>query len=140
MSYWCPNQLEYMALPACHLYYQWVTNVKTKELSCFYLCRSNDWFLGKSQNDIMASLLTHYLAKLIGYTVKYLSYTGVDVHLYTNHIDQAKELIKREPRQLPELVIKKDINTLDDILNLEFDDIELINYNPYPVIKASMVI
>ena len=137
---WCPTQLDYAALPPCHLYIQFYCNPEKKELSCFFLLRSNDFFLGNPTNVIQYALLTHYLAQLIGYTPKELVFTGIDVHLYTNHIEQVKEQLRREPKELPKLIIKKNLKTLEDILSLEYEDIELINYNPHPSIKAPMAV
>lgn len=140
ISFWNPFQMQYMALPPCHLYYQWIARPQTKELYGFYLLRSSDWFLGKPQNDIMTGLLTHYLAKLIGYTAKEISVSSIDTHIYTNHIEQCKLQLSRTPKTLPKLVIKKDLRRLDDILDLEFDDIELDGYKPDKTIKGEMAV
>jgi len=140
LNLWCPTQIDYAALPPCHLYAQLYCNPDKKELSCFFLLRSNDFFLGNPTNIIQYALLTHYLAALIGYTPKELVFTGVDVHIYTNHINQVKEQLQREPKKLPELIINKKIKTLDDILSLQYEDIKLVGYDPHPAIKAPMTI
>ncbi len=140
ISLWCPTQLDYSALPPCHLYTQFYCNPDKKELSCFFLMRSNDVFLGLPTNLIQYSLLTHYLAELCGYTAKELVYTGVDVHIYTNHLEQVQEQLKREPKEPAKLVIKKKAETLEDILSLQFEDVELSGYNPHPAIKAPMAV
>jgi thymidylate synthase len=140
ISLWCPTQLDYSALPPCHLYTQFYCNPEKKELSCFFLMRSNDVFLGLPTNLVQYALLTHYLAELSGYTAKELVYTGVDVHIYSNHLEQVQEQLNREPRELPRFKIKKTLKTLDDITALQFEDVELEGYNPYPAIKAPMAV
>lgn len=140
MSYWNPQQMHITALPPCHLYTQLTADPEKKELTCFFLMRSCDLFLGLPTNLIMYGLLTHYLAKLIGYTPRELIWYGVDSHIYTNHIDQVEEQLGREPRELPKLAIKKDIKSLEDILALEYYDIDLVAYDPHPAIKAPMAV
>lgn len=141
ISLWCPTQLDYMALPPCHLYVQFLTNPKLATLDCFFLMRSNDVALGLPTNIIQYALLTNYIAKMFDLQPRYLGYTGVDAHIYMNHLDALKEQIAREPKEhLPSFNIKKEINSLDDILNLEFNDIAVENYDYHPNIKMDMVI
>jgi len=140
ISLWCPTQLDYSALPPCHLYTQFYCNPEKKELSCFFLMRSNDVFLGLPTNLIQYALLTHYLAALCGYQAKELVYTGVDVHIYNNHLEQVQEQLSRTPRPLPQFKINKKLTSLADIENLQFEDVELVAYDPYPAIRAPMAI
>jgi thymidylate synthase len=140
INLWNPAQLDYAALPPCHLYTQFYCNPEKKELSCLFMLRSSDFFLGFPTNAIQYALLTFYLAKLTGYTAKELVFTGVDVHLYTNHLEQVQEQLKRGARELPKLIIKKELETLDDMLDLEYEDVEISGYNPHPAIKAPMAV
>ena len=127
-----------MSLPPCHNYCQFYCDIDSKELSCAVVIRSNDLFLGNPFNLCQYSLLTIFMAAITGYKPGELFYTGVDVHLYLDHIEQAKEQIKREPRPFPKLKINKTLNSLDDVLALNFEDLELVDYNPHPPIKAKM--
>ncbi|MEK7432588.1 MAG: thymidylate synthase [Cyanobacteriota bacterium] len=140
ISLWCPTQLDLMALPPCHLYTQFYCNPEKKELSCFLLMRSSDLFLGLPTNIIQYALLTHFIAKITGYTPKELFYTSVDSHLYTNHLEQVDIQVERESFKLPEFIIKKEVKTLDDILSLSYEDVELKNYQFHPAIKAEMAV
>lgn len=140
ISLWCPTQLDYVALPPCHLYTQFYCNPEKKELSCFLLMRSSDLFLGLPTNIIQYALLTHYIAKLCGYTPKELCYTAVDSHIYLNHIEAVNIQLERESYDLPQLLIKKELNSLEDILYLTFEDVKLENYKYQPAIKADMAI
>lgn len=133
-----PAQEHLMALPPCHNYAQFYCDLEKKELNCFLLCRSQDLFLGCVYNLCQYNLLTSILAKITGYSPGELYYTGVDVHLYLDHLEQAEEQIKRVPRPFPKLKINYDIKSLDDIEKLEFSHLELDGYNPYPKIKAKM--
>jgi thymidylate synthase len=140
ISLWNPKDLPETALPPCHLYSQFYCDPEKKELSCFFLMRSTDLFLGLPTNIIQYALLTHYLAKLLGYTAKELVYSGVDAHLYVNSLEALEIQSEREPYDLPQLVINKDLNSLDDILALEFTDIELKGYQSQKNIKVDMVV
>lgn len=135
-----PAQEHLMCLPPCHCYAQFDCDVENKLLNCFVLIRSNDMFLGNPFNLAQYNLLTVLLAKITGYKPGQLIYYGVDVHLYENHIEQAKLQITREPRPFPQLKIHKKLSSLTDVLKLEFSDLELVNYNPYPRIKAGMAV
>ncbi|MFN8674520.1 MAG: thymidylate synthase [Candidatus Sericytochromatia bacterium] len=140
ISLWCPTQLDYAALPPCHLYTQFYCNPDKKEISCFLLMRSSDLFLGLPTNLIQYALLTHYIAKICGYTAKELYYNAVDAHIYVNHLDKVNIQIERKPYPLPELIIKKEVKTLDDVLALNFEDIEIKNYQSHSALKADMAV
>lgn len=139
ISLWNPNQLNFSALPPCHLYTQFVVNQKLNELNCFFLMRSNDFFLGNPTNMIQYALLTHLIATVCGLKPGRLVFTGVDVHLYENHIPAAAEQLNREPSSLPKLIIPE-VTSLEDICRLTEKDIYLEGYNPLPAIKAPMAI
>lgn len=133
---WNPNQLSEMALPPCHMLHMYsvegnFTTDGCKLNNCFVM-RSNDVPYGLPFNIMGYALLNHIFAKHLGLEPGELVYMGWDVHIYKNQIEMCKELVKREPRPLPKLVIKKDLPTLQDIMDLQWTDIELIGYDPYP--------
>ena len=140
ISAWNPSQNKYAALPACHLVYTFYTNPEKKELSCHLLIRSQDTLLGQPYNLASMSFLTHIFAKSIGYTAKEVCLTAVDCHLYVNHLDAVEEQLKREPYPLPQLKINKELKTFDDIMDLKFDDFEILDYKYHPAIKAEMAV
>ena len=102
--------------------------------------RSADFFLGVPFNIASYSLLVHIIAKLTGLNAKKLIISFGDVHLYSNHIEQAKTQINRSPLCFPKLNIKKELNTIEDIENCSLEDFELINYYCHPTIKADMAV
>jgi thymidylate synthase len=102
--------------------------------------RSADFALGVPLNLASMSLLLMLFAKTCNMKPGVATWIGGDVHLYENHIDTIKEQIKREPLPLPTINIKKDITTLDDILNLNIDDFELINYQSHPKINFELFV
>lgn len=142
ISGWCPSQLHLQSLPPCHVAYFFNYNPATNELNCHMTQRSCDTFLGVPFNLSSTALLTCLFAKAAGMKPGEITWTGVDVHLYRNHIESGvvAEQISREPRPFPTLNIKKDIKTLDDIENLEYDDLELVGYKPHKKLKAKMAI
>lgn len=133
---WNPGQLHEMALPPCHMLHMYsvegnFTTDGCKLNNCFVM-RSNDVPYGLPFNIMGYALLNHIFAKHLGLEPGELVYMGWDVHIYKNQIEMCKELIKREPRPLPKLIIKKDLPTLQDIMDLQWSDIELIGYDPHP--------
>lgn len=138
---WNPKQLKYMALPPCHLYYQVILNKEKKELKAFLLMRSSDELLGYPNNVFQYSLLTYFLANYLGYEAKEFVHFAVDCHLYENQFEAAEKLITDIPisYSTPKLEILKKINSLDDLVNLDFKDLKITDYNPAPYIPVKMV-
>ena len=124
-----------MALAPCHALFQFF--VSQGALSCQLYQRSCDTFLGLGFNIASYSLLTHMLAQQCDLNVGDFIWTGGDVHLYLNHMEQAKEQLSREPYELPKLNIKR---KPDSIYNYAYNDFELVNYQCHPHIKAPISI
>ena len=124
-----------MALAPCHALFQFF--VSQGALSCQLYQRSCDTFLGLGFNIASYSLLTHMLAQQCDLNVGDFIWTGGDVHLYLNHMEQAKEQLLREPYELPKLNIKR---KPDSIYDYTYDDFELVNYQCHPHIKAPISI
>jgi thymidylate synthase len=138
VSAWNVAEIDNMALPPCHLLYQF--DVSDGKLNCQWYQRSVDSFLGLPFNITSYALLTCLLAKITGLTPGKLTFAGGDTHIYLNHIEQCKEQISRIPHAFPTLNIKKDIKNLQDIENLSLEDLELINYKSHAAIKADMAV
>lgn len=138
VSAWNVEEINSMALPPCHLLFQF--DVSDGKLNCQWYQRSVDTFLGLPFNISSYALLTYLIAKITNLIPGTLTFSGGDTHIYLNHIDQCKEQINRTPYIFPQLNIKKDIKTLEDIENLQFNDIELIDYKSHAAIKAEMAV
>lgn len=104
---WNPAKLDEMALPPCHLLYHFLPNKNTKELSLCMTQRSADYFLGIPFNIASCALLLHIVARLTGYTPKWLTITTNDSHIYENAIEGTREMLSREPYPLPVLKIQE---------------------------------
>ena len=124
-----------MQLPPCHFCFQFY--VLGGKLSCMFNMRSNDVFLGLPFNIASYALLTHLIAHECNLEVGDLIYTGADVHIYSNHIEQIKLQMSRESRSLPQLKLNEN---LKNVFDFEMEDIELIAYNPHPAIKAPVAV
>ena len=135
MSAWNPGDLNKMALPPCHCLFQFF--VSNGRLSCQLYQRSCDVFLGLPFNIASYSLLTHMIADQCGLDVGEFVWTGGDVHLYTNHLDQAKLQLKRELRQLPKLILKRKASS---VFTYNYEDFSFENYLPHPHIKAEVAV
>ena len=136
LTSWNPGELDQMALPPCHVLCQFYVN-KNKELSCHMYQRSVDVFLGLPFNIASYALLTHLIAQVCGLGVAELVISTGDTHIYTNHVEQVKEQLSREPLPLPTLKINQSIKNIDDFLP---EDIELVEYKCYTAIKADMAV
>lgn len=133
VSAWNVGDIDKMKLPPCHLLFQFY--IVNKELSCQLYQRSADVFLGVPFNIASYALLTILIAKTLDLQLGSFIHTLGDAHLYSNHIDQARLQLKREPRELPELKI---INKYNNIFSYQYNDIQIIDYDPYDHIKASV--
>lgn len=132
---WNPAEVEGMALPPCHVLFQFY--VQEKELSCQLYQRSADLLLGVPFNIASYSLLTLMVAQLCGLRAGEFVHTFGDLHLYTNHLEQAREQLSRSPRQLPQLRINSGVHEID---GFDYDDFELVGYDPHPAIKAPIAV
>ena len=123
------------ALPPCHAFFQFY--VSEGKLSCQLYQRSADTFLGVPFNIASYALFTMMIAQVTDLAPGDFVHTFGDVHLYNNHLDQAKEQLSRDTRPLPEMRINKNVKNITDF---SFEDFELLNYNPHPHIKAAVSI
>jgi thymidylate synthase len=121
------------ALPPCHAFFQFY--VSEGKLSCQLYQRSADTFLGVPFNIASYALFTMMIAQVTNLDLGDFVHTFGDVHLYNNHIEQAKEQLSRELRSLPTMKLNPEIKDLNDF---KFEDFELENYNPHPHIKAAV--
>ncbi len=111
--------------------------VPRRKLSCFYMMRSNDYLIGAPFNIASYALLTYMVAQQLNMVPDELVYSGVDVHLYSNHLEQAKLQLTREPYPLPKLVIKR---KPDSIFDYKYEDFELVGYQAHPHIAAPVAV
>ena len=135
VSAWNVGELDQMALAPCHALFQFY--VAQGKLSCQLYQRSCDVFLGLPFNIASYSLLVHMIAQQCDLEVGDFVWTGGDTHLYSNHMEQTHLQLSREPKPLPKLVIKRRPPTIFDY---EFEDFEIVDYDPYPAIKAPVAI
>jgi thymidylate synthase len=133
VSAWNVGFIEEMALPPCHTMFQFY--VADGKLSCQLYQRSADVFLGVPFNIASYALLVMMIARVMGLEYGDFVHTFGDVHLYNNHIDQAKLQLTRDPRPLPEMKINPDVK---DLFAFRYEDFELLNYDPHPHIKAAV--
>lgn len=137
VSGWNVGELELMALPPCHSFFQFYVS-QDKKLSCQLYQRSGDLFLGVPFNIASYSLLTHLIAGHCGLGVGEVILNFGDLHIYNNLLPQCIMQLQREPRELPKLIIRQDLRTLEDISDFETSSISLLGYNPHPTIKGKL--
>lgn len=135
VSAWNVGELEHMALPPCHILFQFY--VANGKLSCQLYQRSADLFLGVPFNIASYALLTLMVAKVTGLEPGEFIHTLGDAHIYMNHIEQVSIQLGREPKRLPQMKIKRNVT---NIFDFQFDDFELIGYEPYPHIKGEVAV
>src|ERR1044071_940148 len=135
VSAWNVGELEQMALAPCHLLFQFY--VAKGRLSCQMYQRSADSFLGVPYNITSYSLLTSMIAQQCDLEVGDFIWTGGDCHIYSNHMEQVRLQLSREPHPLPQLIIKR---RPDSIFDYKFEDFELVNYQSHPHIAAPVAV
>ena len=134
---WNPAQISQMALPPCHAFVQFYVD-EDDRLSCQLYQRSADVFLGVPFNIASYATLTMMLAKVCNLKLGDFVHTFGDAHIYVNHVEQVKMQLERECRKLPQLLIKND--EAKSITEFKFEDFELVNYDPWPVIKGEIAV
>ena len=135
VSAWNPAEIDEMALPPCHVLFQFYVN--DGELSCQLYQRSADLFLGVPFNIASYSLLTMMMAQVCDLAPGDFVHTFGDLHLYQNHLEQAREQLSRECRPLPRIQLNPAITRIEDF---RFEDFTLLDYNPHPSIKAPIAV
>lgn len=133
VSAWNVADIDNMALPPCHALFQFY--IADGKLSCQLYQRSADLFLGVPFNIASYALLTMMLAQVCGYQYGEFIHTFGDAHIYLNHLEQVHTQLERTPRPLPKMKINPDVK---DIFSFKYEDFELVDYNPYPHIKAEV--
>jgi thymidylate synthase len=145
---WNPAALDAVALPACHLLYQFIPNPTTKELSMCLYVRSNDLGLGTPFNLAEGAALMHLVGRLTGYTPRWFTYFIGDAHIYENHMEMVQEQLKREPFPLPELIISDRVPSFAQtgkyepewLEKIEPTDFALEGYQHHAPITAAMAV
>lgn len=134
---WNVAELDKMALPPCHMMFQFYVNTSSRTLSCQMYQRSADLFLGVPFNIASYSLLTMMVAQVCGLVPLEFIHTIGDAHIYKNHLDQVKTQLLRTPRKLPTMVLNRNVK---DIFEFKYEDFKLLNYKPHNRIKAEVAI
>ncbi|MBA8759035.1 thymidylate synthase [Staphylococcus schleiferi subsp. coagulans] len=134
VSAWNPSEIETMALPPCHTLFQFY--VENNRLSCQLYQRSADIFLGVPFNIASYSLLTHLIAKECQLEVGEFVHTFGDAHIYSNHIEAIQTQLERTSYAPPQLKINSDCSIFD----IEYEDLEIVNYQSHPAIKAPIAV
>ncbi len=135
LSAWNPSEIKNMALPPCHTLIQFY--VADGKLSLQLYQRSADIFLGVPFNIASYALLLMMFAQVTGYQLGEFVHTLGDAHIYSNHFEQIKLQLSREPKKLPTMLINKDVKSLFDF---KYSDFELKEYDPYPMIKGKVAV
>lgn len=135
VSAWNPGYIDQMALPPCHAFFQFY--VADGKLSCQLYQRSADIFLGVPFNIASYALLVHFMARDLGLEVGDFVHTLGDAHIYSNHLEQVKLQISREPRALPSLWLNPEVTSLFDFT---YDDVRLDGYDPHPHIAGAVAV
>ncbi len=140
MTAWNPAELNQMALPPCHVSYQFIVNVEKRELSLCMYQRSCDMFLGVPMNIVGSSLILHLVAKATGLRARHFTHFLADAHIYVNHLDQVQEQLTRTPKQLPTIEISKQLYGVDadTLASITPEEIFILNYEHHPAIAGKM--
>lgn len=139
MNYWhAPQVLSEACLPPCHLLYN--CQVAGDKLNALFFMRSSDVAVGLNFNCAAYGFLTHLIAKLTGYKVGTLGYVATDPHIYLHNIDGVKTMLAREPKPFPQFRFRKEFSTLEEALDLAYDDVEIENYSHCGKLKFEMAI
>lgn len=138
---WRPDEFDQMALPPCHVLYQFIVDVEKHELHLCMYQRSCDMFLGVPMNIASAALFLSIVAHVTGYRPRMLTHFLADAHIYVNHIEQVKEQLSRKPFPLPMLTINEKFRHRHDLLNeIQPSDIQLMYYQHHEAITAPMAV
>ena len=132
---WNPSDVDKMALPPCHCFFQFY--VAEGRLSCQLYQRSADTFLGVPFNIASYALLTMMIAQVCDLKPGEFVHTTGDTHIYLNHFDQVREQLSREPRQLPVMKLNPEVRSIFDF---KYEDFTLVDYDPWPAIKAPVAV
>ncbi len=135
VSAWNPGQIDQMALPPCHAFFQFY--VADGKLSCQLYQRSADIFLGVPFNIASYALLVMMVAQVTGLQLGDFVHTFGDAHIYLNHLDQVNEQLSRDFRPLPHMKLNPEIKSIFDF---SYPDFELVGYNPHPHIKGEVAV
>ena len=135
VSAWNPGEVDRMALPPCHTL--WQVRVQDGRLSLQLYQRSADMFLGVPFNIASYALLQVMLAHVTGYRPGDFIHSIGDAHIYSNHLDQVRTQLERTPKPLPQLRLRRQV---DSIFDFRFEDVEVLNYDPDPAIKAPVAV
>jgi thymidylate synthase len=135
VSAWNVGEVDKMKLPPCHCFFQFY--IANDKLSCQLYQRSADIFLGVPFNIASYALLTLMIAQVTNLTPGEFIHTLGDAHIYSNHIEQVKQQLSREAKDLPIMKINPNVK---DIFSFKYDDFEILNYDPHPLIKAPVAV
>ena len=135
VSAWNVGMIEQMALPPCHLLFQFY--IAEKKLSCLVYQRSADIFLGVPFNIASYALLTHMMAHVLSLEPGDLVFMFGDVHLYENHVVQAQTQLGRQPYELPLIQLNKEIK---DLFQFQYEDFQILNYHHHPALPAPVAV
>lgn len=130
---WNVGQLDEMALPPCHAFFQFY--VANNKLSCQLYQRSCDVGLGVPFNIVQYSILTHMIAHVTGLEAHEFIWTGGDIHIYNNHVDALQDQLKREPYPSPRLLLNENVKNIDDF---KYEDFKIVDYECHPTIKMEV--